>query len=236
MSRPVGFSTGAFYKFLNPVSLEAVETALRINFEMVEISCMKHAAMPDLDDGYLRVVRDFNSVSIHAPTDILYGRNGDTKTTLGKIGDLCLALKAGHVVFHAETIADWTYFRDQVFFPIAFENADWRKDFGWTARDFRKIFKRCPCAGLVLDVNHCYSNDRTMKNIGEFMGEYGERIVEVHLSGFRKYHEPLVLTEQMEIINACSPIDSPIIIESVCYSEDLARREIEFVRNHLEKH
>lgn len=50
--------------------------------------------------------------------------------------------------------------------------------------------------------------------------EFRDRIREIHLSGYKIFHEPLHQTGQVEIIKACKEINVPIIIESTFEASD----------------
>lgn len=67
---------------------------------------------------------------------------------------------------------------------------------------------------FVLDVNHVFTNDATMRLAQEFYDRVGRRLAEIHLSGYAGYHEPLHYTRQTKIIAAIRDWNVPIIIES----------------------
>ena len=116
--------------------------------------------------------------------------------------------------------------------PIAIENSDWRKAFGKTVEDLERIFELTDF-DFVLDVNHCFTNDRSMDLARVMIEKFSDRLREIHLSGFTKYHEPISVTRQYEILEAVLAGDVPIIIESVCEDEWQAREEYAFVRNYF---
>ena len=81
---------------------------------------------------------------------------------------------------------------------------------------------------LVLDVNHCFTNDATFALTRDFYQRLGDRIVQIHLSGFQTLHEPLFLTRQKEIVYNIENSTVPIIIESILAPADL-EREREYI-------
>ena len=74
---------------------------------------------------------------------------------------------------------------------------------------------------FVLDVNHVFTNDETMRLAEELYERVGRRLAEIHLSGYAGYHEPLHYTKQTKIIAAIRDFNVPVIIESVLSPETL---------------
>ena len=68
----------------------------------------------------------------------------------------------------------------------------------------------------------------------EFIKEFGDRLAEIHLSGYIKYHELIYVTKQREILEAIPELNIPIILEGVCTREHHDRkREVNYVREYL---
>jgi hypothetical protein len=88
---------------------------------------------------------------------------------------------------------------------------------------------------MVLDLNHCFTNDPSMRLAAEMYAAFGKRISMVHISGFEKLHEPLSRTKQLEILTAIPDKNLPIIIESGCDNIEEAKKEYEYIKNFLKK-
>lgn len=86
---------------------------------------------------------------------------------------------------------------------------------------------------IVLDINHCYTNDKTMKLARKFYKNFKNKIYEIHLSGYISLHEPLFKTRQIKILKAIPDNKLPIIIESECKSLDEVKKEYHYIKNYL---
>src|SRR3989339_861897 len=120
--------------------------------------------------------------------------------------------------------------------PMAIENLDNNKRAFKAVADIGKIFKLLPKCRFVLDVNHCKANDPSMGLAQDFIDSFKDRIVEIHVSGFRVYHYPIYKTKQTEILDAIHNPNLPMIIESACKSEQDAKNEIEYIKSYFQKH
>jgi hypothetical protein len=172
----------------------------------------------------------FERVSIHAPCHKRYDRNDATEQLLAQVASLVDVTAAEYVVLHPDVIDDWDMVIESGI-PFAVENMDCKKEFGRTVDDMVWIHERTGFP-VVIDLNHCKSNDATMDLADDFLEAFRGNIVEFHLSGYKMYHEPLYMTKQTDIIER---IDTsiPIIVESSM--EDLAgvHEEFEYIMNFL---
>jgi len=117
-------------------------------------------------------------------------------------------------------VEDFSVF-DGLGFTVAFENMDNRKESYRRPEDFEKLLSRNEKFRAVLDVNHIYTNDPSMKLAGLFYEKIGDKIAQIHLSGYAQLHDPLFQTKQKKIIESIQDFTVPIIIESTLESKDL---------------
>lgn len=228
MKRAIGMSTGVLYKSLSSVSQGIIDVLKTLGCSAIEIGCNRRESLFELSNLNAQGIRNhFNHLSIHAPTDLKYGDDNETSQILDLIAQAHRRFHFDLVVFHPEVVENWSIFNNLPF-PVGMENADWRKDFGKTAEDMGQVFEQVD-VGFVLDVNHCFSNDKTMKLAGEFFSRFSDRLREIHLSGFAQYHEPICVTRQDEIIRAVPKGNVPIIIESVGQDEGVVKQELQYV-------
>lgn len=136
-----------------------------------------------------------------------------------------------HAIIHPERVSSWKVFENYSF-PIATENMDNRKEVGKTVESLGEIFVAADIP-LVLDLNHCYVNDRSLKLAEEIYSAFRDRIVQIHLSGFEKLHDPLYKTRQLEIIKAIPNKSLPIIIESYCPTREDVEAEYKYIKDNL---
>ena len=102
-----------------------------------------------------------------------------------------------------------------------------------TAEELMKFFKMKPDWKLVLDLNHCYTNDKTMKLADDMIAGFKNRIAEIHLSGHAELHDPLFQTKQNFILDYCNKLDVPILIESVVDDVDDIKKVSDYIKNYL---
>ncbi|OGY98530.1 MAG: hypothetical protein A2855_00855 [Candidatus Liptonbacteria bacterium RIFCSPHIGHO2_01_FULL_57_28] len=174
----------------------------------------------------------FEYVSVHAPArDMVYGEDDLTKRVLGDIQELYERFHFKYAVMHPDRIKDWSIFKDYSF-PVATENMDNKKEIARTVDSLKTLFQKVDIP-MVLDMNHCYVNDNTLQLAADMYSAFKDRIVQIHLSGFKTFHEPLYETKQAQIIRAVPDKNLPIILESTVTSEEGIRAEYEYVKNNL---
>ena len=233
--RCIGLSTGAMYKFISPCAKDATDFCRQQGCTAVEINCQHYKDLDHLSrrtDG-ADVRSSYEHLSLHAPTDLIYGADSEqTAHVLSMIAAVHALFRFTYVVFHPETIADFSAFRG-VPYTIGIENADYRKKFGRRCEDFEKIFRQYETWGWVWDANHSFSHDPTMRAAQTMLQAFGDRMLGIHLSGFREYHELIYQTKQMDILQAIPHGNTPIIIESVMQSHVAVIYELAFVREYF---
>ena len=136
------------------------------------------------------------------------------------MADFSKKVRLDLVVFHPDTVEDFSVF-ENLGFNIGFENMDNRKKSCKSVDDIESVMLRNNDFKFILDLNHCYTNDSSMKLALEFYERLGNRISQIHLSGFRELHDPLFETEQLEIIRSIQSFDVPIIVESLVNPETI---------------
>lgn len=226
----VGLTTGFMHKDVNPLSEEAINVCREISLGAIEINCVGGLTRSGVPVS--RITRQeldgFGHISLHAPcSKIIYRDDQATRDILAGIQLVCERLPISLVVFHVDNVSSWNPFINLPF-NWAIENMDRRKQFGQNHRDLAPIFDRFDC-GFVLDLNHCYTVDPTMKLAEQLIINFQDKIREIHLSGYIDYHEPLFETNQLAILRAIPDKNIPIILEALCKSAADARKEFEYV-------
>ncbi len=208
----LGFSHGVLFRLMEVYSAQAIQIYKDLSSSAIEICCNKAEDVDKLET-LIPLVQDFKHRSIHLPCHNRYANNAQTRELLDKLGDFYFAVKARLALVHPDLVDDWEVFKD---FPLnwAVENMDNRKNVFKVPADFISFFDSHPDWQFVLDLNHVFSNDPTMQLARDFIAVLKHRIVELHLSGYQGYHEPLFQTQQTEILKHCQGFDVPIIIES----------------------
>ncbi|MBI2063607.1 MAG: hypothetical protein HYT65_01275 [Candidatus Yanofskybacteria bacterium] len=216
----LGFSTGCLYR-------SGLSEVGRLNFlrdigcRTVELGFVKFKDFIGVEFWKLRAsdLRGFDYVSLHAPVSN-YGFNGDTVEIFQQINWLNSWRPLDLVVFHPDTVEDFSIFR-KAEFKFAFENMDKRKKTFKSVKDMAELAGQFEDFKMVLDVNHALTNDPTLALTAEFYKELGDKIAQIHLSGYAGYHEPLFQTQQAEIIKSIRNPNVPIIVEGVLKPEEV---------------
>lgn len=236
MRRIIGFSQGVLFKLYNVNKEANIKLLKDCGSNAIEANChhVSDVAFLSLLLEHIKA-HDFEYVSLHAPVNIRYGDNTETKELLHKLEGFYHQLGAELIVIHPDLVDDWSVFED---FKMrwAIENMDNRKKNFKNLDDLEKFFSEHPDWWLVLDVGHVNSNDKTMVLAEELIKAFRDRIVEIHLSGYEKFHDPLHLTEQVEIIECCKDLFVPIIIESVFDPSDGlegVKKELDYILKNL---
>jgi hypothetical protein len=228
----LGFNVG------RPGSLslrERINIYKELGCKAVEISCIdaederRWAGINELTSEDLAL---FDYISLHAPAlNFMYANNDATMRVLGTIQNWYERLHFKYAIIHPDRVADWGVFKGYSF-PIATENMDSRKEIGRTVESLSDIFAKINIP-LVLDMNHCYVNDTSMNLAAEMYSAFKDRIVQIHVSGFRELHDPLYQTRQSEIIKAIPDKNLPIVIESYCPTADDIRAEYKYIHDNI---
>lgn len=223
----IGATTGVFHPRL---SIKAALAQLRqAGVEYVEIG--QNYASHTTDVWHTITEADligFEKITLHAPASESYENRAMVAIIFDKIRHLQSLCNLQHVVFHPDVVEDFSLFKNQPF-TVAFENMDFHKAKYQSCGDMQEVFQKLPEARMVLDVNHVWTNDRSMALARELYNEFSERIAEVHISGFTKLHDPLFVTEQSEIIRAVEDTSVPLIIESQMNTVEDLQNEIAYI-------
>ncbi len=221
MDIQLGFSTGALYKFCT--TKKALGIFRSLGFSIVELGVvgLESVAKGWLDEITPEDLKGFDYVSLHAPK-FDYGDNKGTKAIFAKIERVNKMRELETVIFHPDLITDLSVFH-RAPFKVAFENMDRRKSSFQTPEELSRVVMKSENFKAVLDVNHIYTNDPTMQSVPGFYKELGDRIVQIHLSGYTELHDPLYVTKQTQIVAAVKDLTHPIIIESVISPDEVEK-------------
>ena len=222
--KPIGFSTGALAKGDFATGLELQRDVPRI--DAVELSALRDhelpglvAAIPNLDLG------EFEYVSFHAPSKL-------QALDEHAVFNLLLGLpEAWPLIVHPELLQTpslWMELGER----LCLENMDNRKTTGRTIAELRALFEAFPQATFCLDLGHARQIDPTMVSAMLMLEEFGDRLVELHISevGPRGEHLPLGATTRQAFARVVHlvPLDCPLIIESII-SAELIEHELDAV-------
>ena len=236
MKRKIGFSQGVLFKLYDVNKDANIKLLKDCGSNAIEANChhANEAVFLPLLLGHIES-HNFDYISLHAPVDVRYGSNTETRELLEKLYNFYLLSDAEIIVVHPDLVDDWSVFED---FKMkwAIENMDDRKKNFKNQVDLENFFEEHSDWYLVLDVGHVNSNDKSMLLAKELINAFGSRIAEIHLSGYEKFHDPLHRTKQLEIIECCKDLFVPIIIESVFELSDGlegVKKEFDYILENL---
>ncbi|MEK9181392.1 MAG: hypothetical protein AAB871_04105, partial [Patescibacteria group bacterium] len=147
---------------------------------------------------------------------------------LKKIQDFHNRRPLNLVVFHPDSFEDFSIM-EEFTFPVGIENMDNHKVSFQYPEALKAIFSKNPSWRMTLDLNHVYTNDRSMKLAKDLTDAFADRIAEFHISGFAELHEPLFQTHRTEILSAAFDRSLPMIVESQVNSLEEARTEFKYI-------
>lgn len=236
----IGFTSGRYKN--ETYFISKLNKLLSIGCNAIEL----HPKMNSLDDFDLSeksvnlLNNKFDYVSLHAPARNFKINNSiSSKEIFKKIDELIKKVSIKNVIIHPDIIEDFNILKDKDW-PISLENMDCRKKDGRYVRELEIVFNKVPSANLVLDLNHCYTNDMEMKLADEILNKFSSRIVEYHISAYvgeDKLHQPFSTSNCDIILSKVSNKNTPLIIEvitDVLSNEELTR-ELSYIKAKLQK-
>lgn len=229
--KKVGFGNGSLWKVADKYSKSTIDIYRSCGNDVIEI-CINNLSEVSKLPRIVSYINDFAYKSIHLPNDIAYKNDERTKRLLDVVSDYYKEINANLILVHPDIVEDW-----EIFNPYklnwAVENMDKEKQKYKTVSDLAEFFKTKPDWKLVLDLNHCYTNDKTMKLARDMIDQFKNKISEIHLSGYINLHDPLFQTKQNFILDYCKETDVPIVIESVLDSVNDAEKEYKYIKEYL---
>ncbi|MFA6184066.1 MAG: hypothetical protein WC682_03110 [Parcubacteria group bacterium] len=243
--RPIGFSTGTFFKFLDPIVKEAVYFVQDFGCDTIEINWHRKESQPPHKNLGTLIDKQFQYVSLHLPVNMSDGsgifKANEILNRAYRFFSQCHAFS--HAVIHPNLIVDWDefyqMFNHNLALPLAIENMDDRKKSFRDLPSLLEFFKKYPAISLVFDVNHWIINGNSVSSISKTLEALflaGIKLVGIHLSG-AGFHEPLFRTPRAtEIVKSLSilPSNIPIIIESIFENTNEPAQELAFIKKYLE--
>jgi sugar phosphate isomerase/epimerase len=225
----LGLSTGILVDTLE--IKEILSFYKKIGCKAIELS-PNH--LPYIDKSSLE---GFSYISTHARTDLIYSDNEETHQALKLLEKKHREIGFKCIVLHPSVVKDWKVFAKYKL-PWVIENMDNINGVGITPEQILAYIK-ITNFNVVLDLNHCYTNDSTMELADKFYKILNNKIVELHMSGYKDStnqgrHLPLHITKQAEILGKVK--DIPIIIEIDSGTKESSEKEFNYLKKVLRKY
>lgn len=220
----IGFSTADLYEHPEQLSRVVLDKQISLGASVIEVNAdasMIRAKLLELPADYFKA---FERKSLHAPASI-------DKSIMDELTAIQKKFNFEYINFHPDKIVDFNVLAESGL-PVCIENMDSRKLAFRSVEDMQKVLEEYPF-GMVLDLNHCYSNGGNMELVNEFWDKLGDRIKYFHLSGFITLHDPLYKTKQNQLIDFVESKDRPAVIESMLVSVAEMETEWHYIMDNL---
>jgi len=212
---------------------------LKYQDDVIELSLTRESKMQhSYNSKLIKLINKFSYRSIHAPVlDINLEKvkypSKRGKILLDRIDEIVKKVNPEVLLFHPDTVTDFTWLYKRYGNLIAFENMDKEKDFGKTVKDLEIVFKKCPKAKWVFDLNHIYTNDKSMRSTGKFYTSFSNRLCHYHLSSFGGFHDCFCHTHEDIIFEGLTDFSKPVVHEGGVIEKELIKEESEYIKKYL---
>jgi len=219
--------------------IEYLTATLDFSNEAIELSLVSTDRV-FYDQTVADLLKKFKYRSIHLPVldvdrKVISYPDPKIINELNIIDRYIIEISPNTVLVHPDQINDLDWLTQKYGKLLAFENLDAKKSFGKTVADLESIFKKCPDAKLVLDLNHIYTNDQSMILAADFFQTFKSRLCHFHLSGYGGFHDALCLSQENVIVKGLISLDYPIIDEGNLMERDLLKPEYDYLCELLSK-
>jgi sugar phosphate isomerase/epimerase len=198
-----------------------------------ELGCEAIELSPDhWRSATKELLKDFKYVSVHAGAKFSYDHSDETFKEMKDLEDKHKEIGFKCVVVHPPFMKDWSVLKNYDL-PWVVENMDNTNTMGTTPEEVLEYTREAGC-NVVLDLNHCFTHDPTMKLADKFYEVLGDRIVELHIGGYKdkdNRHIPLHESKQVEILKHVK--DLPAIIEIDRGNKESLKAEFEYMKKML---
>lgn len=174
----------------------AIEAARLFSPGAIELSALSTNDIPVLIEFLNNVqnraeLQNFKHVSVHGPAKHLDGNWGQIIANLQQ-----LPPEVARIILHPDTLGKNIGLFKVLGSKLVLENMDCRKDSCRTAAEMQRVFESLPEAGFCLDVAHAWTIDPSLEVGQELLNHYGDRLVEVHLSGIESNGKHRITTPE----------------------------------------
>lgn len=220
--------------------IHKIEDALKVNNEAIELSLTRASKFKQpFTDEVFNLVNKFKYKSIHAPVrdselNMIKFPSAEGEKLLDIVDKIAENINPNAILFHPDVVEDFNYLNSRYGTTLAFENMDLAKSFGKTVKDMEDIFKKSPQAKWVLDINHIYTNDKSMEITKEFYSKFKDRLTHYHISSLGDFHDCFYVTHEDIILNGVMDAETPMIHEGNAIDKNIGQEEFQYIQSYLE--
>lgn len=227
-------------KSYDPKELEDyLEEILEIQNDAIELSLTRPQKIRHVfTDKIYSLISKFDYISIHAPVRKTDGSaikypSKEGEKLLDILDKIIYSINPNTLLFHPDIVENFDYLSNKYPEILAYENMDSAKSFGKTIEDMYEIFQKAPNSKWVLDINHIYTNDKSMVLAKEFYTNFKDRLVHYHISSLGNFHDCFCLTHEDEILKGVLSFDKPLIHEGNAVEKGIFKEEINYIFQRL---
>jgi hypothetical protein len=224
--------------------IDLLTSSLSFSNEVLEMSLIGLEKVKNiLDPRVIKLVKRFKYRSVHFPAIINKGEDKkflsypkDVAQFEGQfriIDQFIKATKPHTLLFHPDLINDFIWLSKKYGGLVAFENMDDGKKIGRTAKDLVEIFRKCPKAKWVFDINHLYTNDHSMKSADEFWQLFKGRLGHYHISSLGDFHDCFYITHEDAILRGIKDVNYPMVHEGHALEKGIWAKEVEYIKKRV---
>jgi len=228
-----GFATGYLFRFGLSWD-QIVDSYLEIGATAIELSLSSLEKLQHFQpsEQLINKLARFPSLTIHGPAleDFI------DENAIRELARISRIVKAKIIVIHPDKVRDF-FVLEKFGLPIAIENMDIHKTNFRTVKDLEEI-KNNFNFKFVLDTQHVYENDPTMKLGEELLELYGDRLSHLHVSGQTKERKHAMVhcaENKKEIVRILKKNLGVNMIAEGWFDDDFpacAKRELEFLEKY----
>jgi len=220
----IGFSTADLYEHPEQLSRDILDKQISLGASAIEVNAGASMIRTKLLEIPADSFKSFERKFLHAPGSL-------DKTILDEIIVIQKKFNFEYINFHPNGVFDFDVLAKSGL-PVCIENMDSRKQDFVSVQDMQKVLDKYPF-GMVLDINHAYTNEANLDLANEFWNKLGDRIKYFHLSGFTTLHEPLYKTKQNRLIDFVESKNVPVVIECMLDNLDELEKEWYYIMDNL---
>lgn len=212
-------------KYYHSLSDEVIELSLTALYGILEFPFEK----------IIPLLKSFKYRSIHLPVvtgeDILNNEflvypNKKLDPYINVIKRVSQEVAVDTFVLHPDQVSNYDWANKEFGNLLGFENMDNKKEFGRTVNEMTEVFKKCPQAKFIFDVNHLYTNDISMNSVSSFYNAFKDRLTHYHVSALGKHHDSfLAFPQEISILDGVIDLNTPMVHEGYNMSYANAREE-----------
>jgi len=236
----IGFSTSSFYTIPKVDTKRAISTFRELGCEVIELSASQPNRIEWLKQLKRQDVAGFSFISIHTPNAqrMAMLSKKERHELLSVFVDASQRLKVDCILFHPdEWLGDYSILKEYDM-PVTIENMDCCNTVGTTGDSIQEILARGDFK-MTLDLNHCYTHDKTMQLAHDFYNAFADKISHFHLSDFNEalsadepahWHNSFFRCKNNIILENIPSFDKPIILEESLLNGEEAKIELEYLK------